>query len=245
MEHWCQSYSRPLWGMEAPCKARLHGDGGTTLSACWEGTASRPWGACAPGSLPSAGLMTSPWGHPLPLLCFLAGDSHPHPLWGLIPTPPLDPDSGCSLSGVEAQLTRRKAWVKADCQASVKAPACLAQAFPVAKLISCSLRALFLKFLFIYLFIYWLHWVFIAVCAFSNCSKRGLLSCSVWASHCGDFSSFAAQVLGCPGLNSCGVWAVAPRHVGSSQTRDRTCVPCIGRWILIHWTTREVLHESS
>ena len=139
--------------MEAPCKARLHGDGGTTLCACWEGTASRPWGACAPGSLPSAGLMTSPWGHPLPLLCFLAGDSHPHPLWGLIPTPPLDPDSGCSLSGVEAQLTRRKAWVKADCQASVKAPACLAQAFPVAKLISCSLRALFLKFLFIYLFI--------------------------------------------------------------------------------------------
>ena len=25
---------------------------------------------------------------------------------------------------------------------------------------------------------------------------------------------------------------VAPRHVGSSQTRDRTRVPCIGRWIL-------------
>lgn len=88
VEHWCQSYSRPLWGMEAPCKAGLHGDGGTTLSACRGGTASRPWGACAPGSLPGAGLMTSPWGHPLPLLCFLAGDSLPRPLWGLIPTVP-------------------------------------------------------------------------------------------------------------------------------------------------------------
>ena len=28
--------------------------------------------------------------------------------------------------------------------------------------------------------------------------------------------------------------------MGSSQTRDRTHVPCTGRWILNHWTTREV-----
>ena len=26
----------------------------------------------------------------------------------------------------------------------------------------------------------------------------------------------------------------------SSWTRGRTCVPCIGRWILYHWTTKEV-----
>ena len=26
----------------------------------------------------------------------------------------------------------------------------------------------------------------------------------------------------------------------SSPTRDRTCTPCIGRWSLNHWTTREV-----
>ena len=26
----------------------------------------------------------------------------------------------------------------------------------------------------------------------------------------------------------------------SSWTRDQTQVPCIGRWILNHWTTREV-----
>ena len=33
---------------------------------------------------------------------------------------------------------------------------------------------------------------------------------------------------------------VALQHVGSSQTRDRTPVPHIGRQILNHWTTREI-----
>ncbi|KAJ8788575.1 hypothetical protein J1605_005306 [Eschrichtius robustus] len=32
---------------------------------------------------------------------------------------------------------------------------------------------------------------------------------------------------------------VAPRHVGSSQTKARTRVPCIGRQILNHCATRE------
>ena len=31
----------------------------------------------------------------------------------------------------------------------------------------------------------------------------------------------------------------APRHVGSSQSRDQNRVSCIGRWILYHWATRE------
>ena len=35
--------------------------------------------------------------------------------------------------------------------------------------------------------------------------------------------------------------AVAPRHVGSSQTSDRTHVPCITRSTLHHWTNREAL----
>ena len=34
---------------------------------------------------------------------------------------------------------------------------------------------------------------------------------------------------------------VAPKHVVSSRTRDWTCVPCIGRQILNHWTTRKSL----
>ena len=33
----------------------------------------------------------------------------------------------------------------------------------------------------------------------------------------------------------------APWHVGSSQTRARTCVPCIGRQTLNHCATREAL----
>ena len=33
--------------------------------------------------------------------------------------------------------------------------------------------------------------------------------------------------------------------MGSSWTRDPSCVSCIGRWILNHWTTREVLRASS
>ena len=34
---------------------------------------------------------------------------------------------------------------------------------------------------------------------------------------------------------------VSPWHVESSQMRDQTHVPCIGRQILIHCATREVL----
>ena len=54
------------------------------------------------------------------------------------------------------------------------------------------------------------------------------------------------------GLSCCGAQApdaqaeqlwltgpVAPRHVGSSQTRARTRIPCIGRQILNHCATRE------
>ena len=39
---------------------------------------------------------------------------------------------------------------------------------------------------------------------------------------------------------------VAPQHVESSLSRDRTHVPCIGRWTLNNWITREVpkLHTS-
>ena len=37
-------------------------------------------------------------------------------------------------------------------------------------------------------------------------------------------------------LSSCGAWGLAAlQHVGSSQTRDQTCISCISRWILYHW----------
>ena len=43
-----------------------------------------------------------------------------------------------------------------------------------------------------------------------------------------------------PGLRRCGSRPSCPTARGTARTRDRTCVPCIGRQILNHWTTREV-----
>ena len=99
--------------------------------------------------------------------------------------------------------------------------------------------------LFILFIYFWLCWVFVAA----------------WASHCSGFSCCGARALGtrvsvvaASELSSCGSRAlehrlsscstrdvIAPQHVGSSQTRDRTHVPCIGRRILNHCTTREAL----
>ena len=39
----------------------------------------------------------------------------------------------------------------------------------------------------------------------------------------------------------CHTGLVAPRHVGSSQTRAQTRVSCTGRWILNRCATREAL----
>ena len=77
-------------------------------------------------------------------------------------------------------------------------------------------------------------------------------SCRVQALHCGGISYCKAQALGswasgvvAQGLQPEGSGVVCrgiddPRHVESPWTRDRIYVPCIGRWILIHCTTREV-----
>ena len=66
------------------------------------------------------------------------------------------------------------------------------------------------------------------------------LCCCAWASHQGGFSCCRAQALGikAPQLWHWGL--VASQHVESSQIRDWTRVPFIGRQILIHCTTREV-----
>ena len=67
----------------------------------------------------------------------------------------------------------------------------------------------------------------------------GSSSWSAWTSSFQLLSSKAqAQQLRCTGL-------VAQRYASYSQTRDQTCVPCIGRQILIHCTTREVLSFTS
>ena len=82
-----------------------------------------------------------------------------------------------------------------------------------------------------------------------HCPTWALSSCSVQASHCSGFFSQGRRVLGMRasvvavgGLSS---WQhmglAAPQHVGSSQTRDGTCVPHTAMGILNHWATREAL----
>ena len=98
---------------------------------------------------------------------------------------------------------------------------------------------------------FFLRWVFVAVrMGFLQLWQAGAtLHCGARASHCGGFSCCGARALGCTGFSSCGTQAqqlwhmglVAPWHVESSWTRDRTCVLCVGRWIINHCTTREVL----
>ena len=79
------------------------------------------------------------------------------------------------------------------------------------------------------LFIYsWLCWVFVAACGLSPVA--GASGCRA-VSRCG--------------LRSWGMGSVASWLVESSQTGDPTCVPCIGRQILNHWTTKKVLNFLS
>ena len=81
---------------------------------------------------------------------------------------------------------------------------------------------------FIYLFL-----VALSLC----CYTQPFCSCGVQAYRCGDFSCRAqASVAMAHGV-------VASRPVGSSWTRDQTCVSGFGRWILYHWATREALQE--
>ena len=103
-------------------------------------------------------------------------------------------------------------------------------------------------FFFIYSFIY----SFIYGCVGSSFLCEGPLQ--LWqvgatlhhgarASHCSGPSRCGAQA---PDAQAQQLWltgVVAPRHVGSSQTRARTRVPCIGRQILNHCATREALYS--
>ena len=121
--------------------------------------------------------------------------------------------------------------------------------------------SLFFFYKFIYLFNFWLRWVFVAACGLSQVAASGDYS-SLW---CVGFSLWWLLLLWSTGSRRAGfsscitqaqqlwlagsraqaqqLWRtglVAPRHVGSSQTRARTCVPGIGRRILNHCATREV-----
>ena len=72
-----------------------------------------------------------------------------------------------------------------------------------------------------YVFI-WLHQVLFA--------SRGVF-------RCGSQTRVTAS-----GLSSCSVWVQLPQGTWglSSLARNQTHVPCSARWILNHWTTREI-----
>ena len=80
-------------------------------------------------------------------------------------------------------------------------------------------------------------------------AARGLSSCSTWAPRARGLQQLwrVGSVVVARGLRSCGsqaqqLWHTgldAPQHVGSSQIRAGTRVPCIGRRILNHCATRE------
>ena len=84
--------------------------------------------------------------------------------------------------------------------------------------------------------------------AFSSGLRRVLLACVV-RGPLSAASPVAVWALGCTRFIRGALWApqlwaeglAATWHVGSSQTRDRTHVPCIGRWMLNRWSTREAL----
>ena len=99
-----------------------------------------------------------------------------------------------------------------------------------------------IRVFFIYLFIY----LFLAVLGLRFCEgflqlrqAGATLHRGARASHYRGLSCCRAQA---PDTQAQQLWLtglVAPRHVGSSQTRARTRVPCISRQILNHCATRE------
>ena len=141
-------------------------------------------------------------------------------------------------------LSQEKISPKWDCD-------CVVRMLAYLKVERFSRRYTLLLFTFTFcFFLFWLTLVFVAAQGLSLVAMRQgylLLWCSGFSlrwllllqrtgsRHAG-FMSFGAwtQQLWHRGLAA--LW-----HVWSSQTRDRTHVPCIDRQILNHWTTREVL----
>ena len=105
----------------------------------------------------------------------------------------------------------------------------------------------------------WLRWVFVAVPGLSLAVWTGAaLPCGLHASQCGGFSCYRAWAPVHLGFGSCGTWVSGcgsqtlehrlskystwgSCQVAPSQTRGRTHVSCIGRWILYPWATSEAL----
>ena len=83
-----------------------------------------------------------------------------------------------------------------------------------------------------FLLCFWLCSASLLHVAFPSHEEWGLLSrCRALAFHCDGLSGCRPWALGHTGLAGLG-------QVKSSQIRDQTCIPCVARQILSHWTTR-------
>ena len=93
-----------------------------------------------------------------------------------------------------------------------------------------------------------LHWGLSLVVAMGG----PLYRCGGWVSHWSGFSCCKAQALGHSNhnslalewLSSCGTLTKLPWGMWNLP-RNWPRVPCIGRWILNHWTSWEVPHIPS
>ena len=104
---------------------------------------------------------------------------------------------------------------------------------------------------------FWLCWVFIIAQALSLVAATGgyslvgvhrLLTAAASLVLGHRFQTHGLQWLSVVGYRAWAQWlwhvgSVVPGIVESSQTRDQACVSFIGRWILIHCTSRGVLHR--
>ena len=100
-------------------------------------------------------------------------------------------------------------------------------------LLSFFFKNIYLFYFYLFYFYIWLRQVLVEALGIFHCTAGFSLVVA-----CGFFFSLVEA----RGLSSCGMRAYLPRGMWnlSSPTRDRTHVPCIGRRILYHWTTRQV-----
>ena len=110
---------------------------------------------------------------------------------------------------------------------------------------------LFFKFLFITLFFFFFYncYLFITLfdCAGSSLLHKGSGKPGLLCSCVCGFSLQRLLLLWstgsrCVGFSSCSMGLAASSHVESFWARGWTHVPCIGRRILNHWTTKKVLY---
>ena len=96
-------------------------------------------------------------------------------------------------------------------------------------------------FLFCFVLFFWLCWVLFAAHGLSLIVSAEYSLLRQAGFPWGGFSHCRAQYSLWCGLQQ--LWCIvllALQHMESSCNRDQTSVPCIGRWILNHWTIREV-----